>query len=99
VKWLYLILLNVCNILDAVFTYFYIFKCGMIEVNPIMNFFIQNIGGLFVPFKILVVLLLSLILIKYYDNYAVARWAMIICFVVYSILIIYHFVILGVVLL
>lgn len=95
-KWLWFTLLNICNSLDALFTYFYVFKCGMTELNPIIDFAIQDIGVWFAPLKIFSILFLSLLIIQYYDCGKFSKWALICCAFIYILVCMYHFVWLGV---
>jgi len=84
-----LVLLNLLNLLDAVFTHKYVSSGEAYEANPLMAFVISLGWGWFFVLKLSLVFFFTLIF-WIGREHIVARYGTVILFVIYSLLAVYH---------
>jgi len=78
------------NMFDAAFTYFFVSTGLATEVNPVMNFFISKGMEWFLSIKLIGVVIMTWILIKYYSQYRSIRVAFPILILYYLIITVVH---------
>jgi hypothetical protein len=83
-------LLLVLNIMDAVISHELIFRMGLQELSPIINYFMQYLGVFWLIPKILIGLVASGMFIIYWEKYRIARVGGVAALLIYIIVTMWH---------
>ena len=84
-----IIILNVLNIIDGLFTLYWIYKYQAIELNPIMNYLINIDESVFIIVKILLILGSSLVFLKF-RNKSFITGCIVFSLLIYFVVCCYH---------
>ena len=80
------------NMFDGIFTYFSLFKTdkNFIELNPFINYLIENLGAWFLLPKILIGLICGIVLAKYCYLNDIVKYSTFFIIILYLIVDLYH---------